>query len=86
MTEQEKFIQQVKGIRDYWLELPGKTTEDAVDGAIFSLLVMVDGCSGMNDFHSLKIIDTQTRKRLDTGCLHDMFCAALRADKQTAES
>lgn len=86
MTEQEKFIQQIKGIRDYWLELPGKTTEDVVDGAIFSLLVMVDGCNGMNDFHSLKIIDAQTRKRLDNGCLHDMFCAALRADRQTTES
>lgn len=83
MTDQEKFIQQIKSYRDYWLALENKTTKEILDGAIFSLLVMIDGDSSANDFHPLKIIDTETGKRLDCGYLHDLFCQALRTDRQT---
>ena len=83
MTDQEKFIQQIKSYRDYWLALEDKTAEEILDGAIFSLLVMIDGYSSVNDFHPLKIIDTETGKRLDCGYLHDLFCETLKADRQT---
>ena len=43
--QQEKFIQALKTIRDYWLSLSGKTTEEIVDGVLFSTLVMIDGDS-----------------------------------------
>ena len=39
--QQEKFIQALKTIRDYWLSLSGKTTEEIVDGVLFSTLVMI---------------------------------------------
>ena len=72
-NKQEKFIEQLKGIKDYWISLPDKTTEEVVDGVLFSFLVMIDGDSGMNDFHPLKIIDTTDRKRIDCGYLHEFY-------------
>lgn len=41
--QQEKFIQGIKTIRDYWLSLPDKTAEEIVDGVLFSTFVMFDG-------------------------------------------
>ena len=43
--QQEKFIQGIKTIRDYWLSLPDKTAEEIVDGVLFSTFVMFDGDS-----------------------------------------
>jgi hypothetical protein len=40
-----KFISRARQIADYWGKA-GNTPEDAADGAIFSLLVMLDGGSG----------------------------------------
>ena len=73
MNKQEQFIEQIKDIKNYWLSLPDKTTEEVVDGVLFSLLVMIDGDSGMNDFHPLKIVDMKDRKRIDCGYLHELF-------------
>lgn len=73
MDLQKEFIQQTKEIRDYWLSLPDKTTEEIVDGVLFSMLVMFDGDSAINDFHALKIIDTHTGTRIDCGYLHDLY-------------
>ena len=50
MNKQEQFIKQIKGIKDYWLRQPNLTTEDTVDGVLFSLLVMIDGDSSANNF------------------------------------
>lgn len=74
MSKQEEFIKQIKGIKNYWLSLSNKTTEEVVDGVLFSLLVMIDGDSGMNDFHPLKIVDTTDGKRIDCGYLHEVYC------------
>jgi hypothetical protein len=73
MTKQEEFISQLKDIKNYWLSLPNKTTEEAVDGVLFSLLVMIDGESGMNDFHALEIIDTEDDQQIDCGYLHEYY-------------
>lgn len=73
MTEQEKFIQQIKSNIDYWLNQSGKTTEEIVNGVVFSILVMIDGDSAINDFHRLKIIDTHNGNRIDCGYLHELF-------------
>ena len=74
MNKQEEFISQLKGIKNYWLSLPDKTTEQVVDGVLFSLLVMIDGESGMNDFHALEIIDTEDEQQIDCGYLHEFYC------------
>lgn len=73
LKNQKEFIQQTKEIRDYWLSLPDKSTKEVVDGVLFSLLVMIDGDSGQNDFHRLKITDSETGDRLDCGYLHDLY-------------
>ena len=74
MNKQEQFIRQLKDIKNYWLSLPDKTAEEVVDGTLFSLLVMIDGDSGMNDFHALEIIDTEDGEQIDCGYLHELFC------------
>lgn len=74
MTKQEQFIEQINAIKNYWLSLPNKTAEEVVDGAFFSLLVMIDGESGMNDFHALEIIDTEDGQQIDCGYLHEIYC------------
>ena len=74
MNKQEQFINQINDIKNYWLSLPNKTTEEVVDGVLFSLLVMIDGDSGMNDFHPLEIIDTVDGQQIDCGYLHELFC------------
>ena len=71
--KQEEFVEQIKGIKDYWISLPNKTTEEIVDGVLFSLLVMIDGDSGMNDFRPLKIIDTTDGEQIDCGYLHEFY-------------
>lgn len=73
MNKQEQFIKQIKDIKNYWLSLPNKTTEEVVDGVLFSLLVMIDGDSGMNDFHALEIIDTEDDKSISCGYLHEYY-------------
>ncbi len=71
MNKQEQFISQLKNIKNYWLSLPNKTTAEVVDGVLFSLLVMIDGDSGMNDFHPLEIVDTADGQQIDCGYLHE---------------
>lgn len=78
--QQEKFIQALKTIRDYWLSLSGKTTEEIVDGVLFSTLVMIDGDSSANDFHALTIIDREAKARIDCGSLHDLYFKTPVAD------
>lgn len=78
--QQEKFIQALKTIRDYWLSLSGKTTEEIVDGVLFSTLVMIDGDSSANDFHALTIIDRETNERIDCGHLHALYFKTPGAD------
>ena len=73
MTKQEEFINQLKDIKNYWLSVPNKTTEEVVDGVLFSLLVMIDGDSGMNDFHPLEIIDATDGQQIDCGYLHEFY-------------
>ena len=73
MTKQEQFIKQLKDIKNYWLRQSTRTTEEIVDGVLFSLLVMIDGDSGMNDFHPLEIIDTVDGQQIDCGYLHEYY-------------
>ena len=73
MTKQKQFINQIKDIKNYWLRQSTRTTEEIVDGVLFSLLVMIDGDSGMNDFHALQVIDTEDGQQIDCGYLHEFY-------------
>lgn len=77
--QQEKFIQGIKTIRDYWLSLPDKTAEEIVDGVLFSTFVMFDGDSSANDFHALAIIDRETNERIDCGHLPRVIFQGVRS-------
>lgn len=72
MEEQEKFLNNLKAIKEYWIK-SGTTPEMVADGIIFSILVMIDGDSGVNDFHPLKIIDQETGKQINHSRLHEVF-------------
>lgn len=80
MSAQDKFINSLKTIKDYWTSLPGKTSEEVADGIIFSILVMIDGDSGTNDFHPLEIKDKTTQERIDCGYLHEVYCGEVKSD------
>lgn len=73
MSKQEQFIEQIKNIKNYWLSMPDKTTEEVIDGVLFSLLVMIDGDSGINDFRALEIIDTEDDEFISCGYLHEFY-------------
>lgn len=34
---------------------------------------MIDGDSSTNDFHALQITDSETKKRIDCGYLHELY-------------
>lgn len=80
MSAQEKFVNSLKTIKGYWTSLPNKSSEEVADGIIFSILVMIDGDSGSNDFHSLEIKDSQTQERIDCGYLHEIYCDEVKSD------
>lgn len=47
----EKFLEQAKGIANYWATTKdGGTTKDRIEGAIFSLLNVIDGGSHLPAF------------------------------------
>ena len=73
MNKQEQFIEQIKDIKDYWLRQPNLTTEDTIDGVLFSLLVMIDGDSSANNFRALEIIDTEDDESISCGYLHEFY-------------
>lgn len=74
MSAQQRFINALKTIKEYWTSLPNKSSEEVADGIIFSILVMIDGDSGSNDFHSLEIKESETQERIDCGYLHEIYC------------
>ena len=48
-TEKEirtEFLDQCHVISDYWATLPNQTIKQRTDGTAFSILSMIDGCSG----------------------------------------
>lgn len=81
MKKEKQFIYNILALRDYWLkEERAITTKDKLDGFIFSLLAMLDGESGLNDFHYIKLYDAQTKKYINDGniFLHETLCAIER--------
>ncbi len=86
--EANKFIKSLIGIRDYWLSL-NESREDTIDGFIYSMLVMMDGDSGINDFVSYTLIRDKIEARYtydedkpeavvnEDVCLHELYYGLL---------
>jgi hypothetical protein len=68
------FIEQVYDSLCYWYDLPGKTLWERMNGAIFSVLVILDGeCAGMPPF-AVRPLDEDGREGEDiAGNLHALF-------------
>lgn len=80
----DNFLNGVKSYVEYWANLDKKAVEQGMqatglteqqyrcDGLAFSILVMLDGDSSINDFHRYKIFDGQTE--INKGInLHEAF-------------
>lgn len=75
----EEFINHLLSIRDYWSKEKPNSAKEALDGFVFSFLAMCDGESGINDFHSLTIIDDEDGKAINPKWpLHERLCEILR--------
>lgn len=75
-NKSKEFIKQILNIRDYWLNVGKEQNYDSktiVNGTIFSILVMLDGDSSSNDFHSIELMDEHDGKRIDCGYLHELL-------------
>lgn len=73
LSVQKDFVQKLKLIKEYRLSLQDKTREELVDGVIYDILSMIDGEAGINNFHSLKIVDMENGERIDCGYLHEIY-------------
>jgi len=80
MTEKE-FLLALSDIADYWEKCPIATPETdnihtRINGAIFSILVLIDGDSSLNDFRKLQVVSYISKTPITTGEteLHDLWC------------
>ena len=46
----DMFLDYVRGITEYWLELPNKTTKERMEGLAFSILTCLDGGTSLPGF------------------------------------
>lgn len=78
-----EFIEQLCHLKNYWLNTQN-SEEDKLNGFVFSLLTMIDGDSGMNNFHHLKLFDNNSQQFINGGnvWLHEMFYSIERAVKE----
>jgi hypothetical protein len=67
--KRKDFLNALCEIANYW-----KDKENSTWGAIFSTLVLFDGCNSLNDFEKLEIKGITNKDKL-----HDDFCR-IRAD------
>lgn len=45
-TVRKEFLSSIKVISEYWANLPNQTPKQRCDGVVFSMLSLIDGCSG----------------------------------------
>ena len=43
---ENEFVDRVWNLVDYWKKVEGRTEEEKIEGVVFSILTMLDGCSG----------------------------------------
>ncbi len=72
--KRKDFLNNLCEIANYW-----KDKEDSTFGAIFSVLVMLDGDSSLNDFERLEINGISNKNNL-----HDDFCLIKKRWKDNA--
>ena len=64
-----RFVEAAMRVADHWAKA-GKTTEDAAEGTLFSLLAMMDGCD--NGYDGCSVITPEGRQI--SGVLHEVLC------------
>jgi hypothetical protein len=74
-TSRDEFVEQIGDILDYWHDLPGKTVRERMEGAVFSILVILDGENGTLPPYVVRPLDENGNEGEDiAGCLHELFC------------
>lgn len=69
----KEFIKNLIDYKNYWVGL-NLSKEETIDGFIHSLLVMIDGDAGMNDFKSLLIVENDTGEVINGDApLHELY-------------
>jgi len=81
----KQFVENLKETGEYWLNYENKGKEKVLNGALFSTLVLIDGDSGANDFHTLSLIDTKLGKEVTCGYLHEYLSPDLAGQNQFVE-
>lgn len=70
----KQFVENLKETGEYWLGFQNEGKERVLNGTLFSICTLIDGVSGLNDFHSLYFIDGLAAEELNYGVeLHDML-------------
>lgn len=72
MSPEREFVEQLKDIRDFWVK-EGNTKEDVADGIMRSILSMIDGDIGINNYHKLGVIDYTEGKLINGGDLLSIY-------------
>jgi hypothetical protein len=76
----DEFIDAVCHSIDYWIELPSKTLRERMEGAVFSILVNIDGEGGIPPF-AMRLIDEKGNEGDDiAGYLHEVFSRRQREE------
>lgn len=82
----ERFLDHVRTLAAYWNDVPNQTTRDKLDGLAFSIMVLLDGGTGLPGFKvtpNPHAADKEYHRREGSnwfpndcdiaGCLHDMY-------------
>ena len=72
MKTPEELIAALKSRKDYWQGIHPNDTKQALEGFMFSVLTLIDGCSGESGPIALVDHDTNTEINKDV-CLHEML-------------
>ena len=74
MDYKQQFVENLKEIGNYYANYEEMVKEEALDGALFSTLTLIDGVNSFNNFNSLIFIDGLVGDELNRNVeLHDML-------------
>lgn len=71
-TKAEEFVSDLQMIASYWANI-AETAVEAAHGTMFSILTYFDGCSSINDFRTVKVIQAGEVINSENKELHAMY-------------
>lgn len=68
------FVNCVRAIKDYWLA-QNKSKGETAEGICFSILTLIDGESGRNDFQQILLTTRGSKNFNKDDFLHEIYCS-----------